>query len=233
MAHFAHLDANNIVKKVSVVSNDIETSNGPLGDNDMHVDGETWCANFHNDPKAAWTTRENIVAWKQTSYNNNFRKQYASLGGTYDPVRDEFVKPADPEKPSWVLNATNDWVAPISSFPPTDVNSSTLDGALTDASTSIVLNDSTGFPASGVVRIDDERIGFTSHDSGTKTLSGLTRGRDDTTAVLHLDAASVLNVSNPEPLWEEDNQRFITWRSKEQVNPDIWNPETSQWELGE
>ena len=156
MAHFAHLDANNIVKKVSVVSNDIETSNGPLGDNDMHVDGETWCANFHKDKP--WTTRENIVAWKQTSYNNNFRKQYAGLGGTYDSVRDEFVQPADEGRPSWVLNSTNDWEAPIANQPPTD---------------------------------------------------------------------------GPGAIWEEDNQRYIAWRSEEQVTPDIWNPTTSEWELGE
>ena len=32
---------------------------------------------------------------------------------------------------------------------------------------------------------------------------------------------------------EEDNQRYIAWRSEEQVTPDIWNPTTSEWELGE
>ena len=57
MAHFCRIeqetdptgfttDTHWIVKQVVVVSNDIETSNGRLGDNDMHVDGETWCQNF-------------------------------------------------------------------------------------------------------------------------------------------------------------------------------------------
>tara|TARA_R110001606_G_scaffold325507_1_gene472176 strand:+ start:171 stop:344 length:174 start_codon:yes stop_codon:yes gene_type:complete len=46
MAHFAELDENNTVLRVVVVGNDINTSSGPLGDNDMHVDGETWCINF-------------------------------------------------------------------------------------------------------------------------------------------------------------------------------------------
>ena len=113
MAHFAHLDANNVVKHVSVVSNDIETSDGPLGENDMHVDGETWCKNFHEGQK--WTIDNGVVSWKQTSYNGNFRKRYATIGGTYDPVRDEFVgvKPHD----SWVLNDTNDWVSPLANNP--------------------------------------------------------------------------------------------------------------------
>ena len=39
MAHFAELDENNIVLRVVVVSNDIETAAGSLGENDMHIDG--------------------------------------------------------------------------------------------------------------------------------------------------------------------------------------------------
>ena len=67
MAHFAELDDNNVVTRVIVVSNNIETSSGPLGENDMHVDGETWCINFMGGG-----------TWKQTSYNHNFRKQHRS-----------------------------------------------------------------------------------------------------------------------------------------------------------
>ena len=46
MAHFAELDNSNTVIRVVVVGNDVETAAGPLGENDMHVDGETWCINF-------------------------------------------------------------------------------------------------------------------------------------------------------------------------------------------
>jgi len=35
--------------------------------------------------------------WLQTSYNGNFRGQYAGQGMTYDPVLDEFVSPVVPE----------------------------------------------------------------------------------------------------------------------------------------
>jgi hypothetical protein len=72
---------------------------------------------------------------------------------------------------------------------------STLDGALTDASTSIVLDDSSAFPATGTVLIDDERIAYTTNTTGTGTLSGLTRGSDNTTAASHSDAATVTDAS--------------------------------------
>ncbi len=74
--------------------------------------------------------------------------------------------------------------------------SSTLDGALTSSSTSIVMDDSTGFPASGTVVIDNERIAYTSNTEGTGTLGGLTRGSDNTTAASHSDAATVTNASD-------------------------------------
>ena len=57
MAHFAELesktdptgftsDTHLVVKRVVVVGNDVEANGGKLEDNDMHVDGETWCVNF-------------------------------------------------------------------------------------------------------------------------------------------------------------------------------------------
>ena len=102
MAHFAELDENNIVVKVTVVDNNIETSNGKLGVNDKHVDGETWCKNFFNQPD---------TTFKQTSYNNNFRKQYAGKGYTYDAAKDKFICPQP--YASWSLDGNDDWQAPI------------------------------------------------------------------------------------------------------------------------
>ena len=57
MAHFAEIkqkqdptgyttDTHWVVERVVVVGNDIQTSDGPLESNDMHVDGETWCQTF-------------------------------------------------------------------------------------------------------------------------------------------------------------------------------------------
>ena len=111
MAHFAELkskvdptgfttDTHQVVDRVIVVDNDITTAAGPLGSNDMHQDGETWCINFFKGG-----------VWKQTSYNNNFRKKYAGIGMVYDPVKDKFLEPQ--RHASWSLDANDDWVAPI------------------------------------------------------------------------------------------------------------------------
>jgi len=104
MAHFAELkamtdptgftsDSHQVVQRVVVVGNDCVPS-------DMHVDGETWCINFFKGG-----------IWKQTSYNHNFRKQYAGIGMIYDPVKDKFL--AQQPHASWSLDASDDWQAPI------------------------------------------------------------------------------------------------------------------------
>lgn len=50
--------------------------------------------------------------WKQTSYNANFRKNYAGIGFSYDPVLDAFIPPKP--YPSWVLDTSAcQWQAPI------------------------------------------------------------------------------------------------------------------------
>ena len=93
MAHFAELDNNNVVLRVVVVSNDCVPS-------DEHIDGETWCINFFKTPN-----------WKQTSYNHNFRKQYAGMGYTYDAAKNKFISPQPHD--SWALDANDDWQAPV------------------------------------------------------------------------------------------------------------------------
>ena len=113
MAHFAELKeetdqfdnskTNLVVQRVVVVANDIETAAGPLGENDMHVDGETWCVDFFKGG-----------TWKQTSYNNNFRKMYCGIGYTYDSTKDKFLAPQP--HASWSLDSNDDWQAPIT-FP--------------------------------------------------------------------------------------------------------------------
>ena len=48
--------------------------------------------------------------WVQTSYNHNFRKQYAGEGYTYDKDNDVFVM--NQPYPSWTLDANHDWNPP-------------------------------------------------------------------------------------------------------------------------
>ena len=50
--------------------------------------------------------------WKQTSYNNNIRKNYAGIGFTYSQDLDAFIPPQPFN--SWILNEdTCLWEAPV------------------------------------------------------------------------------------------------------------------------
>lgn len=113
MAHFAQLDANNVVTQVIVVGNkDTADANGV----EKESIGVAFCEKLFGG------------TWKQTSYNGNIRKNYAGIGYTYDATRDAFIPP----KPfnSWVLNETTcQWEAPVPM--PTDDKRYTWDEATT------------------------------------------------------------------------------------------------------
>ena len=97
MAHFAQLDANNVVTQVIVVGNsDTADANGVEKE---HI-GAAFCEKLFGGN------------WKQTSYNGSIRKNYAGIGYTYNADIDAFVPP----KPyaSWVLDTeTAQWNAPV------------------------------------------------------------------------------------------------------------------------
>ncbi len=97
MAHFAKLDENNNVVNVVSVSNDILIVNG--------VESEQAGIDF-------LTELYGYSLWKQTSYNKNFRKNYAGVGYKYDPDFDAFIPPQ--LYPSWKLDYTTyQWVPPV------------------------------------------------------------------------------------------------------------------------
>jgi len=48
--------------------------------------------------------------WVQTSYNHNFRKQFAGKDYTYDKTDDVFIAPQI--YPSWNLDSNHDWQPP-------------------------------------------------------------------------------------------------------------------------
>ena len=100
MAHFAELNSSNEVLQVIVISNtDVDANGG-----DESTQAETFVATI-----VPYGTGG--VAWKQTSYNNNFRKQYAGIGYSYDSSKDKFISPQP--YPSWSLDASDDWQAPV------------------------------------------------------------------------------------------------------------------------
>ena len=48
--------------------------------------------------------------WIKTSYNGNIRKNFASIGYTYDATRDAFIPPK-PTKGNWQLDETTcNWI---------------------------------------------------------------------------------------------------------------------------
>ena len=89
MSHWAELDANNIVLRVTV------------GDNNEPDEGYQWLL-------------DNLGGtWVQTSYNKRIRKNFAGIGFTYDAVRDAFIPPkchdiAQLNETSCLWECTND-----------------------------------------------------------------------------------------------------------------------------
>ena len=95
MAHYAFLDQNNVVTEVIVGKDETDTT--------------------HDWEQYYGAIRGQVC--KRTSYNGNYRKNYAGIGYTYDAQRDAFIPPQP--YPSWTLNEdTCRWSAPVSK--PTD-----------------------------------------------------------------------------------------------------------------
>jgi hypothetical protein len=89
MSHWAEIDENNIVLRVTV------------GNNDEPDEGYQWLINNLGG------------TWIQTSYNARIRKNYAGIGYTYDSNRDAFIPPK-PNGVGWILNEeTCIWENPI------------------------------------------------------------------------------------------------------------------------
>jgi hypothetical protein len=85
MAHYAFLDENNIVTEVIVGRHEYEVVDG-ISDWEAHY------AEFRGQ------------TCKRTSYNGNYRKNYAGIGYTYDAARDAFIAPKANCHPEEVLN---------------------------------------------------------------------------------------------------------------------------------
>lgn len=93
MAHYALLDANNVVTEVITGRNEDEVVDGIS-------DWEKWYGDYRGQ------------VCKRTSFNNNYRKNYAGRGFYFDEVRDAFIAPKPYD--SWTLNEeTCQWEAPI------------------------------------------------------------------------------------------------------------------------
>ena len=91
MAHYAFLNEDNIVTEVIVGVDETQLIEG--------LDTETWYANFRGQ------------VCKRTSYNGNYRKNYAGIGYSYDAVRDAFISP-EPVNAIGFDEDTCRWIVP-------------------------------------------------------------------------------------------------------------------------
>ena len=99
MAYFAQLDDASIVFQVLAVNNET-IDNLPFPESEPV--GIAFLESIYGT----------AIIWKQTSYNANFRKNYAIIGCPYDLVLDAFIPPKP--FPSWLLNTeTCRWNAPV------------------------------------------------------------------------------------------------------------------------
>lgn len=105
MAHFAKLNTSNKVVDVLVVNNDVATDEAA---------GIAFLESLYG--------QEDGITWKQTSYNTKgnvhsgggtpLRKNFAYIGGFYNPIDDAFYAPQPFS--SWTLNTTTYvWEAPV------------------------------------------------------------------------------------------------------------------------
>ena len=89
MSHWAELDQNNIVLRVTVGDN-----NDPNGD-----EGYQWLL-------------DNLGGtWVKTSYNGKIRKNFAGVGFIYDADRDAFIAP-EPDNATGFDETTCQWIVP-------------------------------------------------------------------------------------------------------------------------
>lgn len=89
MSHWAELDANNVVIRVTVGDN-----NDPAGD-----EGYQWLL-------------DNLGGtWVKTSYNAKIRKNFAGIGYSYDATRDAFIAPK-PDTATGFDEDTCQWIVP-------------------------------------------------------------------------------------------------------------------------
>ena len=108
MAHFAKLDANNVVEQVIVVA-DSDSGGGTLATESV---GISFCKSLYGDD----------TNWKQTSYNQSFRGRYAGIGFTYMTnvqtlgvaSTDIFIEPESWQPASWGIGKTHaHWISPL------------------------------------------------------------------------------------------------------------------------
>jgi|TARA_B100000085_G_scaffold10828_1_gene9350 hypothetical protein len=103
MAHYAQLDENNIVVRVSKVDDFYEMDDFGVTDEKLAI---AHLKKWHGAD----------TNWKKTSYNGNLRGQFAGIGCYYDGRIDKFIDPKP--YPSWKYNEDKNIYEPPEPAPP-------------------------------------------------------------------------------------------------------------------
>jgi hypothetical protein len=98
MAHFVQIN-DNVCGEVIVVNNEV-LENKPFPESESI--GIAFCKSIYGED----------TEWLQTSYNKNFRKNYAGTGYLYDKGRDAFITP-EPKGNIGFDEKTCQWIIPV------------------------------------------------------------------------------------------------------------------------
>ncbi|NBW17254.1 MAG: hypothetical protein EBR82_55675 [Caulobacteraceae bacterium] len=104
MAHYAILNENNVVIQVIVGKNEDETWNDQPMDWEAYYGGKR---TSYNTKGGVHYQGDNFTP--SADQSKAFRKNYAGIGYTYDPVRDAFIPPK-PTDDAVLDEATCQWI---------------------------------------------------------------------------------------------------------------------------
>jgi len=124
MASFAKLNNDNIVTKVIVINNKIILDSNNIEQEQL---GINFLRNLYNEPDSKWV-KTSYNTFEGIYYNTDsitgvktlgdqskaFRKNHASIGYTYDVLKDAFIPPKPELNSSFILDEnTFSWKPPI------------------------------------------------------------------------------------------------------------------------
>lgn len=228
MAHFAEIkSSNNMVVRVLVFSNEDINKHG----GDLSLEAEQWVS---QTPSSI----DEPVYWKQTSYNDNFRRLFAGKEYIYDKVNDIFIR----RKPfnSWTLGENFEWYPPIQHklpkpHPDWIINENSWDELNAQkrfmpplAFPSVLNYDDNGNEKGYDIRWDRNRsmwIGI-KHDGSFWDYNNLNKSWS-LSSISQAPTLGTFLITN----WNEENQK---WTAVNLLNDSLnyqWNIQNQTWEL--
>ena len=179
-----------------------------LLDNFTAITNSNYSASDFDDKKFMVTSTPTNLTITITMPSNESGSGATTSGG----IRVQIYYPVGPAEQlpgfGWGLGQWSGTVA--------NPQTTTLNGAINDSTTTIVLTSSTNFPSTGTnhVLIGTEEISYTGISGNT--LTGVTRGVRNTTAASHSDGATITNTSDY-VAWGEAASGDLT------IDPGLWS----------